>query len=264
MTVDVNVSAVMAVVDSVAVLTLNRPEALNAVNADLSRALGALLTEVESTPDIRATVITGAGRAFCAGADLKALAAGQTVHDPDHPEWGFAGFVDRVLTKPVIAAVNGLARGGGMEIMLACDLAVMSDEASLGLPEVRRGLFAGAGGLIELPRHLPVKVAMELALTGSTVDAATALRWGLVNRVVPAGDVLATACGLAGEIAANAPLAVRASKRIVNAAAGAGSSWDQSLHEEQDREMAAVISSADAREGATAFAQKRAPHWSGA
>ncbi|MEV6810833.1 crotonase/enoyl-CoA hydratase family protein [Micromonospora sp. NPDC051296] len=255
--------AQLEVRDGVAVVTLNRPAALNAVNADLSRAVGDAVTTAEADPRIQVIVLTGAGRAFCAGADLKAIGAGVPLHHPEHPEWGFAGFVDRPRQKPTIAAVNGLARGGGTELMLACDLVVLSEEATVGLPEVRRGLFAAAGGLIELPRHLPVKVAMELALTGSTMDAATALRWGLANRVAPAGEVLAAALALAGEISANAPLAVRVSRRLVRGAAGAGSPWDAELHDQQDRAIDELLVSDDVREGATAFTEKRAPRWSG-
>ncbi|TCB95472.1 crotonase/enoyl-CoA hydratase family protein [Micromonospora zingiberis] len=255
--------ALLEIRDGVAVVTLNRPEALNAVNAELSRAVGDAVTAAEADPRVHVIVLTGAGRAFCAGADLKAIGAGLPLHHPGHPEWGFAGFVDRPREKPTIAAVNGLARGGGTELMLACDLVVLNEEATIGLPEVRRGLFAAAGGLIELPRHLPVKLAMELALTGATMDAATALRWGLANRVLPAGEVLAGARGLAGEISANAPLAVRVSRRLVRGAAGAGSPWDAELHDQQHRAIEELLASDDVREGATAFAEKRAPHWSG-
>ena len=248
---------------TVALITLNRPAAMNAVNAGLSRALGAAMAELAADPDLRVGVVTGAGRAFCAGADLKELAAGRTVHDTDHPERGFAGFVRHLVDKPVIAAVNGLALGGGTEILLACDLAVMSTEARLGLPEVKRGLVAAAGGVLQLHRQIPPKIAAEAVFTGEPLDAQTALRWGLVNRAVPAEEVLDTALVLAERIAANAPLAVRASKRMMMRSA-AGSDWESAVWEMNEAEFAAVRASRDAREGATAFAQKRVPEWVGA
>jgi crotonobetainyl-CoA hydratase len=250
--------------NGVGIITLNRPGSLNAVDAQLSEAVGAALEAIENDPDIAVGVLTGAGRAFCAGADLKALAAGLDITSPGHPEWGFAGLVEHPLHKPLVAAVNGLALGGGTEIVLACDLAVLSEDAPLGLPEVRRGLFAGAAGLIRLPRQLPAKLAMEHALTGRPIEPDTAARYGLVNRVVPATEVLATALELAAEIAANAPLAVRASRRLVRAATGAGAEWDVALHRRQDEEMSLILASADAKEGADAFAQKRPPVWTGA
>ena len=248
---------------AVALITLNRPAAMNAVDARLARALGAAVAEFATDPGLRVAVLTGAGAAFCAGADLKELAAGRTVHDTDHPERGFAGFVRHFVDKPVIAAVNGFALGGGTEILLACDLAVMSTEARLGLPEVKRGLVAAAGGVLRLHRQIPAKIAAEAVFTGEPVDAGAALRWGLVNRVVPPEDVLHTALALADTIAANAPLAVRASKRMMMRSA-AGSSWEPAMWEMNEAEFAAIRSSQDAHEGASAFAQKRMPEWVGA
>ncbi|MBB4660636.1 crotonase/enoyl-CoA hydratase family protein [Conexibacter arvalis] len=250
--------------DGVGVITLDRPRALNAVNAQLSAAVGEALEQLDADPELRVGVVTGAGRAFCAGADLKELAAGRDVHAPGHPEWGFAGIAEHFVETPLIAAVNGFALGGGTEIVLACDLAVMSEEASLGLPEVRRGLIAAAGGLLRLPRQLPPKVAAEALLAGGPIDAETALRWGLVNRVVPAAEVLDAALALAREIAANAPLAVRASKRIAHRWAGDGSDWDRGDWARVSRAFDALQASDDAREGARAFAEKRAPRWTGA
>jgi crotonobetainyl-CoA hydratase len=247
----------------VALITLNRPTAMNAVNATLSRALGEALAELARDPHLRVGVVTGAGRAFCAGADLKELSAGRTVHDIAHPERGFAGFVRHFVDKSIIAAVNGFALGGGTEIVLACDMAVMSEEANLGLPEVRRGLVAAAGGLLRLHRQIPPKIAAEAVFTGEPLTAATALRWGLVNYVVPTEDVLKTAVALAEKIAANAPLAVRTSKRIM-ARSATGSDWEDPLWEMNEAEFQAVRASEDAREGANAFAQKRAPVWVGA
>jgi len=248
---------------SVALITLNRPDAMNAVNAALARALGDALEEFGNDASFRAAVLTGAGRAFCAGADLKELAAGRSVHDASHPERGFAGLVRHFIDKPIIAAVNGFALGGGTEIVLACDLAVMDKGTSLGLPEVRRGLVAAAGGLLRLHRQIPPKVAAEAVFTGAPIDAATALRWGLVNRVVPASEVLETALELAETVADNAPLAVRASKRIMMRSA-TGSDWDSPMWDMNESEFAAVRASTDAREGATAFAEKRRPNWIGA
>lgn len=247
---------------SVALITLNRPQAMNAVNARLSIALGDALAEFAADPDLLVAVLTGAGRAFCAGADLKELGVGRAVHDTDHPERGFAGMVRHFVDKPLIAAVNGFALGGGTEIVLACDLAVMSEEASLGLPEVKRGLVAAAGGLLRLHRQIPPKVAAEAAFTGDPIDAQTALRWGLVNRVVPPTEVVGSALELASRITGNAPLAVRTSKRIMMRSA-AGSDWDPAVWEMNEAEFGAVRASRDALEGATAFTQKRAPRWSG-
>lgn len=156
---------------AVALITLNRPAAMNAVDARLARALGAAVAEFATDPGLRVAVLTGAGAAFCAGADLKELAAGRTVHDTDHLERGFAGFVRHFVDKPVIAAVNGFALGGGTEILLACDLAVMSSEARVGLPEVKRGLVAAAGGVLRLHRQIPAKIAAEAIFTGEPVDA---------------------------------------------------------------------------------------------
>ncbi len=247
---------------AVAVITLNRPHSMNAVNAALSKALGHALVELAADPGLRVGIVTGAGRAFCAGADLKELAAGRSVYDEGHLERGFAGMVRHFVDKPLIAAVNGFALGGGTEIVLACDMAVMAEDASLGLPEVKRGLVAAAGGLLRLHRQIPPKIAAEVVFTGDPFDAAAALRWGLVNRVVPCGEVLATALALAEKVAANAPLALRASKRTVHSASG--SDWDPAVWDINLAEAAAIRTSRDAREGATAFVEKRAPEWIGA
>jgi crotonobetainyl-CoA hydratase len=249
--------------DGIALITLNRPRSLNAVNAALSAGLGDALEQLETDPELRVGIITGAGRAFCAGADLKAAEAGESVTAPEHPEWGFAGLVEHRITKPLIAAVNGLAVGGGAEVVLACDLAVMAETAVLGFPEVARGLMANAGGLIALPRQLPLKVAMEMALTGQSISATEAARWGLVNRVVASDSVLAEALTLARLIAGNAPLAVQASKRIMRQATGSGSGWDREVWNAQDEESAALLRSADAAEGIAAFTNKRPTLWSG-
>ncbi|WP_330255581.1 crotonase/enoyl-CoA hydratase family protein [Nocardia sp. NBC_00565] len=247
----------------IAIITLNRPEAMNAVNSALSIAVGAALEQLAADRELRVGVITGAGRAFCAGADLKELARGNGIHDPAHPEYGFAGLVQHFVDKPLIAAVNGFALGGGTEIVLACDLAVMSADAELGLPEVKRGLFAAAGGVLRLPRQIPPKIAHEMVLTGTSIDAAAAAQWGLVNRVVPAEQVLSSAVQLAETIAANAPLSVRASKRIMHRVNEFGSDWDTPIWEMSMREAAPIFAGKDALEGPRAFAEKRAPRWCG-
>ncbi|GAA4994903.1 crotonase/enoyl-CoA hydratase family protein [Yinghuangia aomiensis] len=248
---------------AVALITLNRPRALNAVNAALSAAVGEALEEVAADPELHVIVVTGAGRAFCAGMDLKAAAADEPVMAPGHEDWGFAGLVNHYIAKPVIAAVNGFALGGGTEIALACDLVVADENAQFGLPEVRRGLFAAAGGVLRLPRQLPKKIALEMALTGRPLDAAEAARWGLVNRVAPAGTSVEAALELAETVAEGAPLALQATKRLIHRSDAFGSDWEPAMWDENEREWQAVFASEDAREGALAFAEKRAPAWRG-
>ncbi|MFK4226455.1 crotonase/enoyl-CoA hydratase family protein [Streptomyces sp. NPDC019890] len=250
--------------EHIGIVTLNRPEAMNAVNAALATALGNVLDECSADPEIWAVVITGRGRGFCAGADLKALAAGVSIHAEGHPEWGFAGMVRKFIDKPVIAAVNGFALGGGTEIVLACDLAVIDEHAELGLPEVKRGLLAAGGGVLRLQRQVPLKIALEAALTGEHMSAQTALKWGLVNRVAPAGTSLEVALGLAETIVANAPVAVQQSKAVVHRAAAYGSDWEGPMWDElNEAAVRKVFSSEDSVEGPAAFAQKRPPRWTG-
>ena len=252
----------------VAIITLNRPSAMNAVNADLSTAVGEALEAAAADPDVRALVITGTGRAFCAGADLKELSQGRSINAEGHPEWGFAGMIQHWVDKPVIAAVNGFAMGGGTEIALACDLAVAADTAKFGLPEVKRGLYAAAGGVIRLQRQIPMKRALELVLTGEGIDADTAAEWGLINRVVPAGSELDVTLELAELIAANAPLAVQVSKKMVHRTWPGASDWNSDWTNEDpwdanDEALGVVFASNDAVEGPMAFAEKREPRWSG-
>lgn len=249
--------------DGVALITLRRPHARNAVNAELSAAVGEGLERADEDPAVRAVVLTGDGEVFCAGADLKGIAAGESLTAPEHPEWGFAGLVEHVVSLPVIAAVNGHAMGGGAEIVLACDLAVMADDARIGLPEVTRGLYAAAGGTIQLPRQVPLKVALHAGLTGEPLTAQEAVRWGLVNAVTPRSEVLPRALALARRVASNAPLAVKVTKSMMHAAAGAGIESDDGLWRRQDEHMAQLLTSHDALEGARAFAEKRAPAWLG-
>src|SRR5574340_1101579 len=246
----------------VAIITLNRPRALNAVNVALSTAVGTLLEQAEADDEVRVVVLTGSGRAFCAGADLKALAAGEDISAEGHPEWGFAGYVQHWISKPTIAAVNGFALGGGTELVLASDLSVVDEEAKLGLPEVKRGLFAAAGGVIRLAQQIPRKVALELALTGEPISAVQGRDLGLVNRVAPAGTALDVALELAETIATNAPLSVRESKAMIHRTA-TGADWELGVWEANTEALKVVFTSEDAKEGPAAFAQKRQPVWKG-
>jgi crotonobetainyl-CoA hydratase len=245
--------------DRVAIVTLNRPEARNAVNGDLAQAMEAILDDLEPDDSITVVVLTGAGSTFCAGADLKKVAKGQG-GELATKRGGFGGIVTRGFSKPLIAAVNGPALAGGFEIVLACDLVVAADHAKFGLPEAKRGLFAAAGGLIRLPKRIPLAIATEMAITGDPIDAAQALELGLVNRVVAGDDVMNGALALAARIAVNGPLAVRNTLKMVREA--------PDLTEEQawprNYELAIeVFSSKDSIEGATAFAEKREPRWTG-
>jgi len=248
----------------VMIVTLNRPNALNAVNAAMTRLVADALEQADSDREIRALVITGSGqRAFCAGADLKAVARGEQLIPPGYERFGFAGYVAHFIRKPTIAAVNGFALGGGTEIALASDLVVAGESASFGLPEVSRGLFAGAGGAFRLPQQLPWKIGLELLFTGDPVDAATAQRHGLVNRVVPDEQVLDAALALAQRIARNAPLSVQASKQLAYGMADGRPSGDDDRWAQNSAVTERLMSSQDAREGPLAFAEKRPPVWQG-
>lgn len=241
--------------DGVAVITLNRPEAKNAVNQALAQAMAKSLDEIEHRDDVRVVILTGAGGSFCAGMDLKAFVAGEKVVTDDK---GFAGFVQAFVSKPVIAAIEGYALAGGCELALACDLIVAADNAKFGLPEVKRGLAAGAGGLLRLPRQLPYRVAMELALTGDFADARRMYELGLINRVVEKGGAMAGALELGRTIAANAPMSTRATKTVI----ARQPDWSQDeMFDRQNEIIAPVMASADAIEGSRAFAEKREPVW---
>lgn len=243
-------------------ITINRPEARNAVNAEVSVGVGDALQQAQDDPEIRAVVITGSGdKSFCAGADLKALSRGENIMHPDHPEWGFAGFVEHYIDKPVIAAVNGTALGGGSEISLGSDLVVAQSSAQFGLPEVKRGLVAAAGGMFRIVDQLPRKIAMQLLVTGDPITADEAARWGLVNQVVADGTVVEAALALADRITVNAPLAVQASKRVALGVDDGVITAESAAWKRSNREMRAVFGSEDAMEGPLAFAQKRAPVW---
>lgn len=248
----------------VMVITLNRPQVRNAIDLNTAVALGDALQAADRDPEIRAIIITGAGtQAFCAGADLKAVARGERIlpNDPLRRAWGFAGIVSHPISKPIVAAVNGFALGGGTEIVLACDLAVATDTASFGLPEVRRGIIAAAGGAFRLSKQLPPKIAMEMLLTGNPIAAKQALTLGLINTVVAPEALMDCAMSLAQRISTNAPLAVQATKRIAHGIQDGRIDSEEAAwkltHQERDR----VFASADAKEGPAAFAEKRAPVW---
>jgi len=248
----------------VLLLTLNRPEARNAVNVDVARGIGGALDRADGDPAIRAVILTGAGgRSFCAGQDLKEAAAGIAFDSPDADRWGFAGYVHHAIAVPTIAAVNGFALGGGTELVLASDLAVAAETAVFGLPEVTRGIVAGAGGAFRLPRQIPPKLAMEAMLTGQPISAGRAYEVGLVNRVVSAEAVLDEAFRLADAIIRNAPAAVQASKRIALGIDGGRTAAEYEDWVRTAREGAQVLATEDAREGMAAFAEKRAPNWTG-
>ncbi len=243
--------------DGIGLITINRPQARNAVNGEVARGIAAAIDDFDARGDVRVLVLTGAGGSFCAGMDLKGFLAGDA---PVAPGRGFAGITERPPVKPVIAAVEGYALAGGFEIVLACDLVVASEEARFGLPEVRRGLVAGAGGLLRLARRIPYHLAMEIVLTGEYVPAARLADAGLVNRLAAPGQALAEARELAALVAQGAPLALAASKRVVVESAD----WDS--HEAFARQgdiISPIFGSADAMEGAVAFAEKRAPVWRG-
>ncbi|MEV0595746.1 crotonase/enoyl-CoA hydratase family protein [Nonomuraea cavernae] len=242
---------------NVLVVTINRPEARNAINTVTAEAIADAMRLLDEDDSLFAGVITGAGGTFCAGMDLKAFLAGER---PSVPVRGFAGIVEAPPRKPIIAAVEGYALAGGFEIALACDLLVAAEDARFGLPEVRRSLVAGGGGLMRLSRRIPYHHAMEWALTGELVDARRADAAGLVNRLVPPGQALAAALELAERIAANGPLAVRATKQIIANARD----WDSATEFDEQRKLSEPVrSSEDAREGALAFTEKRAPRWRG-
>jgi enoyl-CoA hydratase len=243
--------------DHIALITFNRPEARNAISPEVSETMATLLDEVEGDPALRAVVLTGRGEVFSAGADLKVVAQGRA-NDIARGKGGFAGITTRDFSKPIIAAVNGPALAGGFEIVLSCDLVVAAEGARFGIPEVKRGLMAAAGGLIRLPKRVPLVIALELAMTGDPIDAQRALQLGLVNRVVPAASVVDEAIALAERIGENSPIAVRSSRRLVREAAELteDEGWQRTLEL-----MMPVFESGDAVEGATAFAEKRPPVW---
>jgi enoyl-CoA hydratase len=244
-------------VDGVQTITINRPQARNAATLAVARGIAAALDELDARDDLRIGILTGAGGTFCAGMDLKGFLRGER---PTVAGRGSGGLTVQPPNKPLIAAVEGYALALGFEMVLACDLVVAAEDAQFGLPEVKRGLAATAGGLLRLPRQLPQRIAAELVLTGDMFPARRAYEFGLVNRLVPRGEALAAARQLAATIAANGPLSVAASKRVMT------ESRDWSTAEMWERQRALtdhVFASDDAREGSAAFAEKRKPVWRG-
>ena len=243
--------------DRILLITINRPAARNAIDAAVTKGVAAALDDLDGRNELSIGILTGAGGTFCAGMDLKAFLRGENVVLPGR---GLAGLTEAPPKKPLIAAVEGYALAGGCELVLACDLVVAAENATFGIPEVKRGLVAAAGGLIRLPRRIPPQVAMEYAPTGDFFSAADGRRYGLVNQVTEPGGALAGALELAERITANAPLAIAATKEIITGSADwtSGDMWRR-----QEDLVRPILDSADAREGASAFAGKRAPVWRG-
>ena len=242
--------------DGILVVTINRPDAKNAMTKAAAEGIAAAMDRLDSDDNLRVGILTGAGGTFCSGMDLKGFLRGES---PSVEGRGFGGVVQQPPEKPLIAAVEGYALAGGLELMIACDLVVASAAAKFGIPEVKRGLVAAAGGVMMLPDQIPERIAMELALTGDFIDAARAYELGLINCVTE-GDALAGAKELAKSIVANGPLAVRVSKQVIKQSRG----WPMDeRYKRQTQLIAPVFVSEDAREGAAAFAEKRAPNWKG-
>ncbi|MBV9511093.1 MAG: crotonase/enoyl-CoA hydratase family protein [Caulobacteraceae bacterium] len=240
-----------------AIITLNRPEAKNALNGAVMDGLRAAFAKVVNDPEVRVAILTGAGGSFCAGMDLKAFARGEPIDGGGLP---FSGENTLVLDKPLIAAVEGFCLAGGFEVALSCDFIVASEAARFGLPEVKRGLAAAGGGLVRLPTQAPWRVALELALTGDMVSAERLERCGVINRLAPEGKALDVARAFAASIAENGPLAVAMSKRVMRESR----EWAPSEAMQKQRVYTdPVFASEDAKEGATAFAEKRKPVWKG-
>lgn len=248
---------IVDICDGIVTITINRPEVRNAVNRAVTLGVAAALDELDARDDLRVGILTGAGGTFCAGMDLKAYLRGE---QPRIEGRGILGIAQTPPRKPMIAAVEGYALAGGFEAVLACDLLVAGRSAQFGIPEVKRGLAAMAGGLMRLPRRIPQQIAMEAALTGDMLSAELLHHFGLVNRLVEDGQALAAAVELAHKIVANAPMAVAASKRVIVESRD----WPiDEMFERQARITGHILNSEDAREGAAAFAEKRPPEWKG-
>ncbi len=244
------------IADGILEVTINRPEARNAMTKAAAEGIAAAMDQLDADPALACAILTGAGGTFCAGMDLKAFLRGEF---PVAGDRGFGGLTSWTPNKPVIAAVDGYALAGGLELALGCDMIVANVDAKFGIPEAKRGLVAAGGGVVQLPRLLPRQLAMELALTGDPIPARRAFELGLVNRLTE-GPAIEAARDLARTIAENGPLAVAASKAIIR------NSWlwsDEEITSKQSAYIAHVFASEDAREGATAFAQKRKPEWKG-
>jgi enoyl-CoA hydratase len=243
--------------DGVAIITIDRPEVRNAVDYATALAVSESVQRINADREIRVGIFTGAGGNFCTGMDLKAFLRGEIMR---FPGIGFAGVTQARITKPLIAAIEGYALAGGFEIALACDLVIAAEDAKFGLTEVKRGLVANAGGLVRLPRQLPAKIASELVLIGDIHPASLLAQYGLINRLVPSGEALTVALEYARKIAANGPLAVAVSKQVLRES----QDWSSTeMFDRQNELTSAVFKSADAHEGASAFAQKRTPVWRG-
>jgi enoyl-CoA hydratase len=244
--------------EGIQIITINRPEAKNAINLDTAAEMSDAFEELDAREDIQIGILTGAGATFSSGMDLKDFA--RTGKRSVVEGKGFAGLNEAPPKKPLIAAVEGYALAGGCEMMLACDLVVSANNAKFGLPEVKRGLVPGSGGLLRLPRQIPYHIAMEVVLTGDMFTAERAHQYGLINVLTEPGQALAGAIELAKRICENGPLAIQTAKRIINE----GLDWpSDQMFEIQRPKMAHIFTSADAREGATAFAEKRKPVWQG-
>jgi len=243
--------------DHLAIITINRPAARNAVNGDVAEGIERALDDYEADSNLWVAILTAQGSVFSAGADLKEIAAGNVARLATK-KGGFGGLVRRARSKPLIAAVNGIAVAGGLELVLACDMAIAADSAKFGLPEVKRSLVAGAGGLFRLPRAIGKSMAMELIMTGDTIDAARALQLGLINASVPADDLMAAARALAGRISSNAPLAVQASRNVAERALVDD---DDALWSLSRAALKDITRTEDFAEGPRAFIEKRAPVW---
>ncbi len=246
--------------DNIAVVTLNRPDKRHAVNGDVAKKMDEIVKATEADPEIRVVILTSSGGpTFCAGADLAEVAAGRA-DQLSTPDGGFGGFVESKRDKPWIVAVHGSALGGGLEFSLACDMRVIADSTILGLPEVKRGLIAGAGGIYRLPVQIPRAIALEIIAVGEPIDAARAYELGLVNAVVPREEVLDKAMEMARKIAGNAPLSVRESLRIARAA---GKQSEEQSIADMHKAMQFLFTTEDFKEGPKAFVEKRDPVWKG-
>ncbi len=244
----------------IGLVTINRPNAMNAVNGDVAQGIAALVDKTEADADIWVVILTGAGdRAFCAGADLKEISRGNA-RSLSVPEKGFGGLVYAKRTKPWIAAVGGFALAGGTELALSCDMIVASEKSKFGLPEVTRGIIAAAGGMFRLPRVMPKAIAMEYLATGKHIPVEQALQFGMINRLVPNGEHLAGAIELATSIIENAPIAVRESLTIARQAFDLA---DAELIQLTKEANLRIHHTADAKEGPLAFVEKRKPNWTG-
>jgi len=245
-------------IDKIQIITINRPEARNAINYETAQELAAAMIALDENPDVVLAILTGAQQTFCSGMDLKDFS--RTGKRPYAEGRGFGGLCEKPPMKPLIAAVEGYALAGGCEIALACDLIIAADNAQFGLPEVKRGLVPGAGGMLRLPSRIPYHIAMQAVLTGEMIAAQRAHGLGLVNQLTPPGRALEAALDMGRTIAANGPLAVQTAKRIIVESRD----WAQTeMFDMQRPRIAHIFTSEDAREGATAFVEKRAPVWRG-